>query len=203
MAVKSTVDKPNPMDSTQAAPGAARDTGGVRRNASGWVDFPPANGRSEEQASHRDFRIGDRLIEEYGPTPGCQGCTRKVTGNGWDRTHNSACRKRFEEKMIQSEYNQGVLHRRDARKTKPAEVDCSEEQELADLSEERNDEQGQKNDKQDSEEGSQSEEDKDGPRHKRRRMGILTKRSDRRPRPRQTTEEEDIAPMHRMDRFRC
>ena len=57
-----------------------------------------AEAEDEEEVTRRNFRITKKLIEDLGPSPGCQACENTRTGMGTrGLVHSMACRQAFEE----------------------------------------------------------------------------------------------------------
>ena len=95
--IKATFNHPNPKDQAQSEPQPERKTEGVEHGSSG-VGLPEAP--TQQRETHkRDFRIGNRIIDKFGHTPGCQGCDAKKRGQP-PQGHTRKCRKRFEEAMV-------------------------------------------------------------------------------------------------------
>ena len=111
--VVATPDAPNPKDPNQKAPKSEMETHGLDFGTAGGQNLPRQRVRPEPDMK-RDFRITDKLLLEYGFTPGCRGCEAKLTG-GAARMHSDACRSRIEDAIRASGPGADVLERRDAR----------------------------------------------------------------------------------------
>ena len=108
--IKATIKKPNPKDEEQEEPEHAKATKGIDLGGDGSkLDETPVQ---DKQSGIRDFRITKELLEKYGLTPGCMGCTARKHGSD-RRAHTVRCRKRLEQCMRDDENE--ALNRRDRR----------------------------------------------------------------------------------------
>ena len=112
--VMATPDAPNPKDESQKDLRSERNTKGLDFGASGGQHLP-RQGVRHEPGLTRNFRVGNRILEKYGPTLGCKGCESKIAGED-ARPHSSECRARLEELMRSDEEDAGVIARRDERR---------------------------------------------------------------------------------------
>ena len=70
--------------------------------------------RTEEEVVGRNFRITNRILENYGHTPGCIGCEAALAGGSRGRKeHTDACRNRIENKMLEDPDEKGWIEKRD------------------------------------------------------------------------------------------
>ena len=91
-----TPDAPNPKGLQQQEPRGERHTWGLDVGAQGGERLPKQEIRGE---AVRDFMINDAILEKYGLTRGCDGCTAKAAGRTARRGHSKDCRSRIEEEM--------------------------------------------------------------------------------------------------------
>ena len=114
--VIATPDVPNPSDARQNEPKPERETKGIDYGARGGHNLPEQR-TQREQGWTRDFRISERLLERFGHTYGCDGCTAKVMGDR-PKPHSRECRARIEEAIkSSSDISSEVLRARDDRRS--------------------------------------------------------------------------------------
>ncbi len=105
-----TPNEPNPKNRQQGdAPPAADIVDG--KAGDGGQDLPEPVVREDD---HREFRITSTMLERFGYSRDCVGCTNKRLGLA-HRGHTDACRQRLEEAMNRDARYKEVLTRRDQR----------------------------------------------------------------------------------------
>ena len=124
--VVATPDAPNPQDESHTDPRSERHTRGLDFGASGGHHLP-RQGVEREPGLTRNFRIGNRVIERYGPTMGCKGCENKIAGDD-ARPHSAECRARLEELMREDEREAEVIARRGERSEQRAKSAAEQEE---------------------------------------------------------------------------
>ena len=112
--IKATVTTPNPKDDEQDAPMPERETMGMEGEVEpSGAELPEAPVQQRE-TRRREFKIGDRLLDKYKFTEGCEGCEAKKAGRA-GKPHSSVCRQRIEERMRQDGSEERVLEERNRR----------------------------------------------------------------------------------------
>ena len=112
--IAATPDAPNPHDDSQRDLRSERHTRGLDFSARGGRKLP------EQRAQHepglkRNFRIGERLLDKFGPSVGCKACNAKVQGAETRAAHSEECRARIEQAMREDEIEKDIISKRDAR----------------------------------------------------------------------------------------
>ena len=128
-AIVATPDVPNPKDETQRDLRSERNTKGLDFGAKGGHELPRQRTQHEPGLT-RNFRIGNRLLEKYGVTPGCKGCEAKLAGDD-AKPHSAECRARIEDAMLKDDEEAGILAGRDTRKQGEEQPPAQEPQEQA------------------------------------------------------------------------
>ena len=77
-----------------------------------------AEARQREFGS-REFRINDRILEKYGVTEGCPGCTHKTSGLPGHLGHSVECRERLRQDMSRDAGDKRVLDSAQRRLARP------------------------------------------------------------------------------------
>ncbi len=79
----------------------------------------------QREFGFREFRINDRILEKYGVTEGCPGCTHKFSGLPGHHKHSIECRERLRQAMEQDAGDKRVLDgaRRRLAETQDAEME--------------------------------------------------------------------------------
>jgi len=112
--IAATPDAPNPHDDSQRDLRSERHTRGLDFSARGGHKLP------EQRAQHepglkRNFRIGERLLEKFGPSVGRKACDAKIQGTETRAAHSDECRARMEQAMREDEIEKDIISKRDAR----------------------------------------------------------------------------------------
>ena len=77
----------------------------------------------QREFGFREFRINDRILEKYGVTEGCPGCTHKFSGLPGHYRHSVECRERLRQAMGQDAGDKRVLDGARRRLTGPQDTE--------------------------------------------------------------------------------